>query len=116
MTAHHANLINALTLMVCGVWGYIANDFKSLTALIPVGFGVALLVCYGGVKAQNKIVAHIAVLLTLVILVALYMPLTSALGSGDMARILRSVLMVATGLLALVFFIKSFVDARRARG
>ncbi|MEM6760057.1 MAG: hypothetical protein AAF601_11330 [Pseudomonadota bacterium] len=115
MTAPLANMINALTLIACGVWGYWAGDFKSLTALIPVVFGVALLACQSGVKAENKVVAHIAVLLTLVILVALFMPLSSALGSGDAARILRSLLMVATGVLVLVFFIKSFIDARRAR-
>ncbi|MEL7165406.1 MAG: hypothetical protein AAGL96_08010 [Pseudomonadota bacterium] len=116
MTAPRANLLNALTLILCGLWGYWAGDFKSLTALIPAAFGAALLACHSGVKAENKLVAHIAVLLTLVILIALYMPLSSALGSGDGARILRSLLMVTTGLLALVFFIKSFVDARRARG
>ena len=45
-------------------------ELSAPTAFIPVGFGVMLLAC-SGVKAQNKVVAHIAVLLTLLILVAL---------------------------------------------
>ena len=46
-------------------------DVQSPTALIPVGFGVILLLCTIGLKKENKIIAHVAVLLTLVILVAL---------------------------------------------
>ena len=115
MKAHSASLINALTLVFCAVWGYWAIGFASFTALIPAVFGVALLACYSGVKAENKVVAHIAVLLTLIVLIALFMPLSSALGSGDIARLIRSILMVATTILALVYFIKSFRDARRAR-
>lgn len=115
MTAHRASLINAITLIFCAIWGFWATDFKSLTALIPAVFGLGLLACSSGVRNENKIIAHVAVLITLVMLVALYMPLSSAIGSGEALRTLRSVLMVVTTMLALVFFIKSFRDARRAR-
>ena len=66
MNASKANLINSISLIAFGLWGYF--EVTSPTALIPVGFGVVLLLCYNGVKTQNKVVAHIAVLLTLVIL------------------------------------------------
>ena len=65
MNAYKANLINSISLIVLGVWGYI--DGSSITALIPTAFGAILLACSGGVKNQNKIIAHIAVLLTLLI-------------------------------------------------
>ena len=69
MKASKANLINSISLIGFGLWGYF--EVTSPTALIPVGFGLILLLCYNGVKNQNKIIAHVAVLLTLVILLAL---------------------------------------------
>ena len=115
MKAHTASLINAFTLIACSAWAYIALSGAHWTPLIPAIFGVALLACYPGVKAENKVVAHIAVLLTAVILVALFMPLRSALQSEEIWALVRSVAMVATSVLALVYFVKSFRDARRAR-
>lgn len=115
MKAHTASLINAITLIACGVWAYVAIGGASFTALIPAAFGVALILCYRGVAAENKVIAHIAVLLTLLVLIALYMPLSSALSSGEPLRLLRSVLMVATTIYAMVAFIKSFRAARKAR-
>jgi len=66
MTSTNANIINSFTLIVIGLWGYF--DVSAPTALIPVGFGAALILCSNGVKKQNKVVAHIAVLLTFIIL------------------------------------------------
>ena len=115
MKAHTASLINAATLIVCSIWGFAAIGGSSFTALIPAAFGVALLLCYRGVAAENKVIAHIAVVLTFVVLIALYMPFSSAVGSGDALRLLRSTLMVVTTIAAMIFFIKSFRDARKAR-
>ena len=115
MAPHTASLVNAVVLLVCSAWGYWATDFKSMTALIPAAFAVALFACYPGVRAENKLIAHIAVLLTFVLLVALYMPLSSALESGELGPIVRSVLMAVTTVFAMVAFIKSFRNARRAR-
>ena len=55
-------------LIAIGLWGYL--EVTSPTALIPVGFGAALILCSSGVRKENKVVAHIAVLLTLLILIA----------------------------------------------
>ena len=115
MKAHTASLINAATLIVCSAWAYNAVYGAHWTPLIPGVFGVALLACYPGVKAENKVVAHIAALLTALILLALFMPLRSALQSEEPWALVRSIAMVATSVLALVFFVKSFRDARRAR-
>ncbi|MEM9047484.1 MAG: hypothetical protein AAGC92_02085 [Pseudomonadota bacterium] len=115
MKAHTVSLINAATLILCSLWGYLSPSAGSLTALIPAAFGIALILCYQGVKAQNKIIAHIAVLLTLVVLVALIVPLRGALARGDDLAILRVTLMLATSALAVVYFVKSFIDARRSR-
>ncbi|MEM1275001.1 MAG: hypothetical protein AAGH74_00600 [Pseudomonadota bacterium] len=116
MTAHMASLINALALIGMSAWAYLTGGGASMTALIPAAFGIALIACYPGVKAQNKAVAHIAVLATLVVLIALIMPLRGAIGREDGLSILRVAIMMATSVFAMVYFVKSFIDARRARG
>ncbi|MBT8046340.1 MAG: hypothetical protein KJN67_04155 [Pontiella sp.] len=115
MKAHTASLINALILIGFGLWAYFGSESPSGTAFIPVGFGVVILSLYRGVKNENKIVAHIAVLLTLLILGGLVKPLTAAIGREDGLAIARVSVMIVSTLLALIFFIKSFIDVRRAR-
>jgi len=116
MNASRANLLNSISLIVIGLWGYFA--VSSVTALIPVVFGVVLLFCF--LIASNKpdlnhIVTHIAVLLTLIILLALLgMRLPKSLDTGGIG-LLRVLVMIGTSALAMVFFVKSFIDARRSR-
>ena len=113
MNASTANLINSLVLIAMGAWGYFESG--SGTAFIPVGFGVALLLCTPGVKKENKIIAHVAVLLTLLILLAMLgMRLPKSIESGGMSLV-RAVLMIATGILAMVMFVRSFIAAKKAR-
>ena len=113
MKPHVANLLNAAVLIVVGLWGYFETG--SNTAFIPVGFGVALLACNGGVKSENKVVAHIAVVLTLLILLAMLgMRLPKALDTGGIALV-RTIVPILTGILAMVAFIGSFRAARKAR-
>ena len=111
MNASNANLLNSICLIGMGLWGYF--ELSAPTAFIPVGFGVMLLACYSGVKAQNKVVAHIAVLLTLLILVALCgMTLPKKIESGG-AGLLRVLSMVVTSAISMALFVKSFIDARK---
>ena len=115
MKAHVASLINAVILIGFGLWAYLGSETPSKTALIPVVFGAVILSLYRGVKSENKIVAHIAVLLTLLILGGLVKPLTAALGREDGVALMRVSVMIVSTIVALVFFIKSFIDVRRAR-
>ncbi|MEM9329916.1 MAG: hypothetical protein AAGA53_01245 [Pseudomonadota bacterium] len=115
MKAHTASLLNAITLMIMSAWAYLSSQSPSFTALIPAAFGLALVGCYFGVKNENKVIAHIAVILTLIVFLVLFVPLNGAIGRGDGEAILRLSLMIVTSLIALVFFIKSFRDARKAR-
>lgn len=113
MKAPAANLLNAIVLIVMGLWGYFATS--SGTAFIPVGFGVALLLCQQGVTKENKVIAHIAVLLTLLILLAMLgMRLPKALDAGGIGLV-RTILPIITGIIAMYAFIKSFIAARKAR-
>ncbi|RMG81019.1 MAG: hypothetical protein D6714_13650 [Bacteroidetes bacterium] len=115
MNAHKASLINAIALVALGAWGYFGSETPSPTALIPVVIGAVLLILNKGVKAENKVLAHIAVVLTALILFGLIKPLTGAMDRGDTMAMVRVGVMLATTVYALFYFIKSFRDARKAR-
>jgi uncharacterized membrane protein (UPF0136 family) len=111
MNATTANLINSISLIIVGLWGYF--EVLSPTALIPVLIGVFLLACYNGVKNQNKIISHIAVTLTLLILIALAgMRLPKSIDKGGMGLV-RVIIMIMTSTLSMIFFIRSFIAARK---
>ena len=116
MKAHIVSLIHAVALLGLGGYGYLSSDTPSVTALIPVVFGVLLLAMNNGVKKENKVIAHIAVLLTLLIIIGLIKPLTGAMGRGDSAAVARVATMLVLGVLAMVSFVRSFIAARKARG
>ena len=113
MNAYTASLLNAICLVVLGTWGYFASDSPSMTAFIPVVIGGILLACSSGIRKENKVIAHVAVLLTLLILFGLIKPLTGAIGREDTMAVLRVGIMMITTVVAIVYFVKSFIDARR---
>ena len=109
------SLINALTLIALGGYGYIQSESPSATALIPVIIGILLIAMNKGVKNENKIIAHIAVLGTLIILVALIgMRLPKSLDQGGVG-LFRVIAMISTSLLAMTAFIKSFIKNRKSK-
>ena len=115
MKANTVSLINSLFLVSMGLWGYFESDSRPITALIPVIVGVILLLINSGVKKQNKIAAHIAVLLTLLIIIGLVRPLLGALNRGNIAGIIRVSVMILTSLWAMFTFVQSFISARKSR-
>ena len=114
MTPAKASLINAISLIIVGLWGYLS--VVSPTALIPVGFGVVILLCsiiWILKPSLTKIVAHIAILFTLIILAALVgMRLPKSLEMGGLG-IVRVLTMISTSLLAIGYFVKNFLDNRK---
>ena len=128
MKPYQANLINVLALILMPIWALIAfeapaddPDKSNLTALIPVVFAVILLFCHGGLKKENKFISHLAVIFTLITIIAIYMkPFSPALDDynanesiENIMRILRSSVMILTGIIAMITFVKSFVKARK---
>lgn len=119
MKTYQANMINGLALILMPLWAYLSFEattekpHQSITALIPLILGVILILCNNGVKKENKIIAHIAVLITLVALVGLIMPLKSAINEARTLSIIRVVIMFLTGLFAMTTFVKSFIAARK---
>ena len=115
MKAHTTSLINALILVIMGLWGYFESDSRPVTALIPVVVGIILVAINNGVKKENKIIAHIAILLTLIITIGLIKPFLGSLERGNITGIIRVSLMILTSLLAMIAFIQSFIAARKVR-
>ena len=115
MAPFKANLVNAIILIIMGSWAFISSASGSITILIPVFFGIIFLLLTPGLKKENKLIAHIAAALTLLILFALIMPLLGSIGRQDMEAIFRVLCMMGGAVFALTMFVKSFIDIRKAR-
>ena len=76
-------------------------------------FGLFLIILHFLYDKNNKLIAHIALLLILLLLAGLYKPMTGAIDRGDSFAILRVATMMLTTLYVFICFIKSFIDARK---
>jgi hypothetical protein len=113
MKPFQINLITGIVLIAMGVWSYLSSG--SPTALIPAAFGIIFAVVTPMFRKGNRVVAHIVVILTLLLIIALFRPLTGAINDGDTMGIVRVGIMMGVSVIALIIYIKSFIDARRAR-
>ncbi len=113
MKPYLVNLLNGLILISLGSWGYFSSDTPSVTALIPVFAGIILVVITPWFKKGNRVLAHIGVIITIMILAGLFKPLTGAIGRSDNNAIARVSIMIISSLTAVIFYVKSFIDARR---
>lgn len=114
MKVHIANLINSSVLIIIGLSGYFLSESPSFTAFIPVIAGAILIAFTKGMKNHNKLIAHIVVTITLLVLIALLKPLFGAIERNDSSAIIRVLLMIMTSLYAMIAYIKSFIDARKS--
>ncbi|MEO1878882.1 MAG: hypothetical protein ABGX40_02790 [Methylococcales bacterium] len=115
MKPHIVSLLNAIVLISFGAWGYFGSESPSPTALIPVAIGVVLLLLNQGVKKENKVITHIVVFLTLLILIGLFKPLMGAVDRNSIISILRVSGMMLFTVLALITFIRNFINVRKLR-
>ena len=109
------NLINSIVLISMSAWGYV--DTNSFTALIPAVFGVILFLL-GTMLTNDKLVklsAHLVVLFTLLILLALVVQVLPGVVERGGVGLIRVILMITSSSIAMIFFIKSFIDNRKSR-
>tara|TARA_B100000989_G_scaffold25361_1_gene16385 strand:+ start:5563 stop:5919 length:357 start_codon:yes stop_codon:yes gene_type:complete len=109
------NLVNSVALVSMSAWGYL--DTSSFTALIPAFFGVILLIL-GTMLTNEKLVklsAHLLVLFTLLILLALVIQVLPGVVERGGIGLIRVILMISTSAIAMIVFIKSFIDNRKSR-
>ena len=105
-------VLNASILIILGIWGYLGSVSPSPTALIPVFSGILLLVLAKWMKDGNKVIAHIVVGLTFLLLLAFIKPLTGSISRGNEIAVIRIIIMMLACLIAMVAYMKSFIDAR----
>lgn len=115
MKPYQINLVTAVILIALGLWGYLASTSPSPTALIPVGFGIVFAAATPVLRKENKAVAHVLVLLTILLTIALIIPLRGALNRDDGVAVVRIGVMLSGCVAAMVVYIRSFIEARRAR-
>lgn len=117
MKAATANLVNAIVLIAAGLYGYFgiaaADGSHSLTALIPAVFGILFLAMQKGVVTHNKIIAHVIVVLTLLLLVMCIMRFVKVQDWVDKKYVFLAC--IISNAVALIAFIGSFVEARKNR-
>ena len=86
------SLVNALTLIALGGYGYIQSESPSATALIPVVIGILLIAMNKGVKNENKIIKNEPI---------------DLFNNGDMIRDFTYVDDIVNGINIIVDYIKS---------
>ena len=111
LSPKNASLFSSAVLIIIGLSGYFIK--LSATALIPVVFGVILIICYLLYEKNNKVIAHIAVSVTLLVFISLFMPLSKRFAADDINGILRIVTMQLVSLYSIACFVLSFIKARK---
>lgn len=110
-----ANALNALVLIIAGLYGYFgvaaSDGHHSPTALIPAAFGVLFLIFNLFWAKAAKVVSHIVVLLTLVLLIMCIMRFVKVDEWNAKKYIFAAC--IASNALALIVFIRSFIAARK---
>lgn len=109
-----------LILIVLGVASYVLTGRTSITAMIPAFFGAAFVICamVARNEAARKHAMHAAVAIGMVgMLAALVRGVPAAL-RGDVTRpaVMAQLTMAGLLLIYVALGVRSFVEARRARG
>lgn len=107
-------------LVLLGVVGYVGTGAASVTALIPAFVGALFLIL--ALIARNpgarKHVMHAAVALALLALLGGVPRIIAAVNAGDLTRpaVLAQIAMAVILAVYVLLGVKSFIDARKARG
>jgi hypothetical protein len=118
MKPFQMNFLTGAILLGLGLWGYFSvgdGGKPSPTALIPVVSGALFLLVTPLFKSGNKVVIHLIVLLTFLLIFGLGFAILGRYKAGDMTAVARVATMTITCVVATVVYVKSFIDARRNR-
>jgi hypothetical protein len=80
-----------------------------------VGVGILLIVLNPALRKDKKLESNIAAVLTFLVLLGLIKPLLGALEREDSMAIARVAVMMLFTIIALIYFIRSFISARRKK-
>lgn len=104
--AHIVLMINAMVLIIVGILSYMTSGVKSYTALIAPAVGIILLVFYSHVKNGNRNAAHAAVVLTLLITLALIVPI---IRTGS----IYAIIMMVVSFIAVIYYVMGFIERKK---
>lgn len=107
------NYLNGLVLIVAGLYGYFTIQPQSMTALIPTFAGVIFVILGLFWNKSPKVVAHIAVTLALIMFGMCLWRFTK-IDVWNAPKYIFTICIISN-LLALIVFVKSFIDARRVK-
>jgi hypothetical protein len=117
MKPAQANLLNALVLLASGLYGYFViltpEGSRAPTALIPAAFGLLFLILQKGVATSNKIISHIVVMLTALLLGICVSRFFKIEDWGAKKYIFLAC--IVSNIIAMIAFIGSFIQARKNR-
>lgn len=99
-------LINAVVLIVIGVYGYFTSG--SPTAWISPVIGVILFICAFPVKNENHVAAHIAISLTLLTAIVFFIV-------GFILPNALVLIMAAVSLIATIIYVMDFIRRKKER-
>ncbi len=116
---HLINFITAFVLVCAGLFSYFSNPLRPPTALIGVGLGLILLAMTPGLKSNNKIIAHVVVVLTLVFAIMTASMALKSRTEPDLEKRNRRLMvfgvMSLTCFAATGFYVAGFIDKRKQR-
>jgi len=89
--AYQINKVYSLVLILAGAFGFLARYYQmgdwQFTALIPLFFGLILLLCTPGIKKENAAIGHVAALVTTLLIVTALIMLTKGIfGDAEWGR------------------------------
>jgi general stress protein CsbA len=108
MKNYKVMIFNGLVLILLGVYGYITADKKSMTAFIGPVVGAILILLSFPVKKENSVFTHIAVILTLISVIAFFIV-------GFMRSNTLVLLGAVVSLICLFFYVADFLARKKQR-
>ena len=118
---HIVNLIYSVFLMVAGITGfllsYIYTGIFHYTPLILPLFGLVLISLTGGIKRQDKILSHVAVMLTVILALFVLIMLIININNGFMLnrKTVIFLLVLILSIIVVTIYVVRFIRVRKGQ-
>lgn len=114
---HIVNAVNAMILMVVGLFSYFSNDVRLLSDLIAPIIGLILLSSSSGLKSGNKHIGHLVAAITLLFGIACIIHFFLWLDFQDEIirnqKLFSNGIMSLSNLLATTYYVRRFIWIKR---
>ena len=107
-------LLNAVTLVIGGLWAYFGSLTPSPTALIPSGIGLVLIALYAGVRRQNMVAIAGSFGATMIVTIPMLLILRGLILRGEVIPIMRAGMMCTSCIIALVGLMLYYLKQKKS--